>query len=90
MKFLICVESIIEHPGSTKCKLTASCNITTSQSHTTFSADKVQTTEIVPFAKWVLFSLWAINREKFGCNNIATILQCRILVEEVGKRLMEG
>ena len=53
---------------------TAGSNITSPQCHTTFSADEVQTSEVIPLAQWVLLRILAFDGEKLGGYHIPTIL----------------
>ena len=57
-----------------KSRRTAGGDVTSPQSHTTFSTDEVQTLEVVPLAQWVLFSIRALDGEKFGGYYITAIL----------------
>ena len=55
-------------------KLTASGDITASQGHSTLSTQEVESSEIISLAQGILFSIWALDWEELGCNDITTIL----------------
>ena len=56
---------------------TAGGDITSPQCHTAFSADEIQTPEVIPLAQWVLLSVWTFDREKLGGYHVPTILRQR-------------
>ena len=70
----ICDSCEKEEESGTGERLTARGDIASTQSKATLCANEVETTEVVPLAKGLLLSIWAIYGEKLRGDNITTIL----------------
>ena len=55
-------------------RLTACSYVAPSESQIALGTNEIQTSEIVSFAKWVLFPVRAVDWEEFRSNNVAAIL----------------
>jgi hypothetical protein len=53
--------------------LVASRDITPPQSHPTLCTYKIETPKVVALAKRLLFSVWTVDREELGCDDVSTV-----------------
>jgi hypothetical protein len=64
-------------------KLTASGDVTPSESQVALRADEVQASEIIPFAERMLFPIRTIDGEEFRSDDITTILRSDIIGKDI-------
>ena len=64
-------------------KLTASGDVTPSESQIALGADEIQASKIIPFTERMLFPIWTIDGEEFRSDNITTILGLDIIGKNI-------